>query len=106
MQMQAVLYLLATKFLTTEELNIVKEELNMTYLGELLMQDGFEKGLLEGKIHMLIELICRKLEKSETPKMIAAELESDEAFVLKICEAAKDCGPDYDSRVIYKKLNL
>lgn len=45
MRMQAVLYTLAMKFLNKMELNQFKETLNMTYLGQLLMQDGIEQGI-------------------------------------------------------------
>ena len=86
----------------------------MTYLGQLLMQDGFTNGfaegktagLLEGEIHKLIRQICRKLQKNKAPEIIAEELEEDEAIVLEIYRAAKDCGPDYDCQEIYNKLNL
>jgi len=112
-QLQAVLYLLAMKFLTPEELKIVKEELRMTYLGELIRQDGFndgfsdgfDTGFSKGELHKLIQLICRKLQKNKTPESIAEELEEDESFVRKICDMAKDCGPEYDSHAIYERLN-
>ncbi len=44
MQMEAILYTLAQKFLTTEELKKVKERMNMTVLGEMILQDGIEEG--------------------------------------------------------------
>lgn len=48
-QMQSVLYTLAMKFLTTTELKNIREVLDMTILGEMLMQDGLERGRLEGQ---------------------------------------------------------
>ncbi|MDE7059114.1 MAG: hypothetical protein K2P03_10525 [Lachnospiraceae bacterium] len=42
--MEAILYTLAQKFLTTTELKKIKEMINMTILGEMILQDGIEKG--------------------------------------------------------------
>ena len=47
-RMQAVLYALAMKFLTTEELMEVKEGIKMTILGEMIRQDGIEEGMEKG----------------------------------------------------------
>lgn len=48
LKMQAVLYALANKFLDDEELEQVKEVLSMTRLGEMLVNDGIEKGMEKG----------------------------------------------------------
>lgn len=48
-KMQAMLYLLATKFLTKEELDEVKEAIGMTYLGQLLVNDGIRQGIQQGQ---------------------------------------------------------
>lgn len=48
-KMQAMLYLLAIKFLTKEELNEVKEAIGMTYLGQLLVNDGIQQGIQQGQ---------------------------------------------------------
>lgn len=48
LKMQAVLYALANKFLDDEELDQVKEVLSMTRLGEMLVNDGMEKGMEKG----------------------------------------------------------
>ena len=40
----AILYTLADKFLTGEELNEVKEAVTMTRLGLMIMDDGIELG--------------------------------------------------------------
>ena len=47
-RMQAVLYTLANKFLSKDDLNQVKEALFMTPLGQLLVNDGIEKGMEMG----------------------------------------------------------
>ena len=46
--MQAVLYTLANKFLSKDDLNQVKEVLFMTPLGQMLVKDGLEKGRERG----------------------------------------------------------
>lgn len=43
-KMQAMLYMLATKFLKKDELAEIKEECSMTILGQMLMEDGMQKG--------------------------------------------------------------
>ena len=47
--MEAVLYILAMKFLKRAELEQLKERMNMTILGEMIMQDGIKKGREEGR---------------------------------------------------------
>lgn len=44
-RMQAVLYTLANKFLSKDDLNQVKEALFMAPLGQMLVNDGIEKGM-------------------------------------------------------------
>lgn len=48
MHMQAVLYTLAMKFLTMDEMEKIKEEFSMTVLGEMLWKDGVESGMKKG----------------------------------------------------------
>ena len=45
---QAVLYVLAEKFLQKEELEKIREEINMTRLGQMIFDDGMEKGIEKG----------------------------------------------------------
>lgn len=47
--MQAVLYTLAMKFLTTAELEKIKEVLSMTILGQMIEEMGIEKGTKQGQ---------------------------------------------------------
>lgn len=47
--MESVLYTLAMKFLKPDELRNLKEEFDMTILGQMLMQDGYDKGLKKGQ---------------------------------------------------------
>ena len=48
-QMESVLYALAMKFLTKEELEEVWEVFRMTVLGEILVEHGKEIGIAEGR---------------------------------------------------------
>ncbi|MFR2694418.1 MAG: hypothetical protein ACLTBV_31305 [Enterocloster bolteae] len=42
-RMEAMFYALAVKFLDKTELRKVKEKINMTLLGQMLMEDGIER---------------------------------------------------------------
>jgi len=72
MQMQAVLYTLAMKFLTSEELVKVKEVMSMTILGEMLRQDGIEIGTEIGK-ELGVELGIQAMVESLTGFRISKE---------------------------------
>lgn len=48
-RMEAVLYTFAMKFLKKSQLKRLKEAMNMTILGEMIMQEGIEKGRKEGR---------------------------------------------------------
>ena len=69
------------------------------------MADGIIVGKSEGKELHLIEMICRKLQKSKTPETIADELDEELDTVKAICEAAAEFAPDYDAEKIYAKLH-
>lgn len=56
-KMQAMLYLLAVKFLTKEELNEIKEEIGMTILGQMLMDDGIQKGAQEARAAAIMDIL-------------------------------------------------
>ncbi len=47
-RMEAVLYTFAMKFLKKSQRKRLKEAMNMTILGEMIMQEGIEKGRKEG----------------------------------------------------------
>lgn len=55
-KMQAVLYALAVKFLDSKDLEEVKEEFSMTLLGQMLVNDGIEKGRSETLRELAIEM--------------------------------------------------
>lgn len=68
-------------------------------------KEGLREGKIEGKTLQLIEQICKKLQKNKTVSQIAEELESDEAEIKRIIEAAKELAPEYDPEAILDKLN-
>lgn len=86
-RMQSVLYTLAMKFLTMEELKTVREELRMTILGEMLIQDGIEIGIRE--------MILDNQEEGKTKEQICSKLvrrfkitmQQAEAYIEKYAEA-------------------
>lgn len=48
-KMEAILYILATKFLSGETLEKIKEEIAMTKLGQMIWDDALEKGIAQGR---------------------------------------------------------
>ena len=69
---ESMLYAFADKFLKGKDLQIVKEEISMTELGRMLIEDGIEKGRKEGiekgieqgmekgKADLLIKMLVKK----------------------------------------------
>lgn len=68
------------------------------------MEQGKERGIVQGEMKKLITLICRKKQKSKTPETIAEELEEDLEQVKRIYDIADEFAPEYDVEKIYKKL--
>lgn len=60
---ESMLYAFADKFLTEKDLEKVKEEISMTELGRMLMEDGFNKGKAEGKTEGKVEILIKQLTK-------------------------------------------
>lgn len=60
-KMQAVIYALAEKFLKNEEMDEVKGVINMTRLGQMLVNDGINQGMLQGmsqgKAEAIVEIL-------------------------------------------------
>lgn len=81
--MQAVLYVLADKFLSGDGINRVKERIAMTKLGQMIFDDGVKKGLEQG-IEVLIQ---DNLEEGISEKRIIAKLQKN--FSLSRKEAEK-----------------
>ena len=58
-KMQAVLYVLADKFLSGDGINRVKERIAMTKLGQMIFDDGVKKGLEQG-IEQTVEILMEE----------------------------------------------
>lgn len=56
-KLQAILFILAQKFLKAEEMDEIKEEINMTYLGQLIFDDGVKAGIEKGREEGILVLI-------------------------------------------------
>ena len=57
---ESMLYAFADKFLNGKDLERVKEEISMTELGRMLIEDGIEKGIEKGKADLLIKMLVKK----------------------------------------------
>ena len=60
-KMQAVIYALAEKFLRNEEMDEIKGVMNMTRLGQMLVDDGIFQGMSlgmsQGKAEAILEIL-------------------------------------------------
>ena len=98
-RMEAVLYALAIKFLNKTELAKVKERMTMTLLGQMLMEDGIEKG----EMTKLISQVTKKVNKGMLPDEIAEVFEENPTVISRIYSAVQ-AHPDKDENAIYELL--
>lgn len=70
-KVEAVIYIMADKFLDSVEMEQLKKEIKMTRLGKMLYDDG----MAEGAKRRLISLIKTKLAKGKSIEVIANEIE-------------------------------
>lgn len=68
---ESMLYAFADKFLDEKDLEEVKEEISMTKLGEMLVEDGIKKGKIEGKEEQAIETARIAIKKGLSNELIA-----------------------------------
>jgi len=54
---ESILYAFASKFLEGKDLDKVREEIKMTELGRSLIEEGIEKGIVEGENKKTIEIV-------------------------------------------------
>ena len=84
-KVEAVIYIMADKFLDAKEMKQLKEELKMTKLGKMLYEDGRSEGRRE---HLIMQ-VKKKLAKGKVLEVIAEELEADiemvRAVVKELC---------------------
>lgn len=52
-----------SKFLDGKDLEKVNEEISMIKLGQMLIEDGIEKGIDKGKVELLIMQLLKKFKK-------------------------------------------
>ena len=74
---EAVLYTMATKFLTTEELNNLKEEIKMTELGTMIFNDGISQGVLQNALENAHKLFANNAPFELVRNSISVEIISD-----------------------------
>jgi hypothetical protein len=67
--MESMLYAFADKFLDGKELEKVKEEISMTKIGEMLVEDGIKKGKEEQATDTAIKAIEMGLENDAISKL-------------------------------------
>lgn len=60
---ESMIYAFADKFLEGKDLEKVKEELRMTDLGKMLVNDGIKQGKEEGKAELLIMQLLKRFKK-------------------------------------------
>lgn len=81
-KIETVIYTMADKFLEQTELEEVKEAMEMTRLGQMLVEDGIQKGresgIREGE-HKILKLIAKMMETGDRERI--SELEQNEKLV-------------------------
>lgn len=71
----------------------------MTILGQMLMEDGIEKG----ERIKLISQVLKKAKRGLRPEVIAETLEEDQAVVERICEVINK-HPDFKAEELYEQI--
>ncbi|MBM6752862.1 hypothetical protein H6A65_15445 [Mediterraneibacter glycyrrhizinilyticus] len=94
-KMEAILYTFAVKFLDKQELGLIKEEMAMTILGQMIWDDAMEKGMEKG-------IEKGKKEESERCSRLILKLTEDNKTNLLI-KTASD--PEY-RETLYKEYGI
>ncbi len=68
------------------------------------MEQGLELGIGTGMEKKLVEQVCRKLQKGKGAQEIAEDLDEDLEEIRKICQAAREFAPEYDSELVLRGL--
>ena len=61
----------------------------------------WEEGEARGENYKLVSMVCRKLRKGKEPERIAEELEEEVELIQRICQAAKEFGPEYEEEKVF-----
>ena len=77
---KSMLYAFANKFLKGKDLEKVKEELKMTELGEMLINEGMAKGIEKGKIEVVKKSIQKGLDNETIADITGLAIEKIEAI--------------------------
>ena len=88
-KMQAVLYTFADKFLAGEDLEQVKEMIAMTRLGQMLVEDGYKKGITQGVAQGIAQGIGQGIERGIVLTKRVIRMSSEGCTPEQI---ARDCG--------------
>lgn len=89
-KMQAVLYALAVKFLDSKDLEEVKEEFSMTLLGQMLVNDGIERGIEKGRSETLRELAI-EMRKNGEPYEKVSRYTRTAVETIRLWEKENEC---------------
>ena len=66
--------------------------------------EGLERGIEQGRVQILAELVCSKLKKGKTPEEIADALEEPVENIQKICRIAEQYDPEYPVEEVCRAL--
>ena len=90
-----------------DEEKFLKGERELAYKSgeEAGIEKGRQDGKTEGETLKLINQICKKVKKGQSPEKIAEDLEEEMETVLPIYQLAIESAPEYDSETIYKALH-
>ena len=83
-KVEAVIYIMADKFLETAEMEQLKEEIKMTRLGQMLYADGRDAGRAEGGRAYLFSQVQKKMNKGKTLEAIAEDVEESVETVIAL----------------------
>ena len=83
-KLEAVIYAMADKFLESMDMEEIKEDMRMTRLGQMLLNDGRTEGRIQGQTLNSVRIIRHKLEKGISADIVADFLEEDPDYIKQI----------------------
>lgn len=83
-KLEAVIYAMADKFLESMDMEEIKEDMRMTRLGQMLLNDGITEGRIQGQTLNSVRIIRHKLEKGISADIVADFLEEDPDYIKQI----------------------
>ena len=90
----------------TEAVNMLYTQFNMDDALDVRyeegVEDGYERGIAEGELRLLIRLVCAKLRQGDTPDTIAEDLLADPEQINRIYSATETCS--FDENAVYENL--